>query len=56
MQSNYWFPAKRYGWGWGFPTVWQGQATLVGFILMLVAGSFVFPRRTRTGASWPMWR
>ena len=43
MQSNYWFPAKRYGWGWGFPTVWQGQATLVGFILMLVAGSFVFP-------------
>jgi hypothetical protein len=19
-----WFPAKRYGWGWGLPLVWQG--------------------------------
>jgi hypothetical protein len=25
MQSDrgYWFPAKRYGWGWGFPTAWH---------------------------------
>jgi hypothetical protein len=22
--KTYWFPAKRYGWGWGLPTVWQG--------------------------------
>lgn len=43
MNNQYWFPAKRYGWGWGLPRVWQGQATLVGFILLLVAGSFVFP-------------
>jgi hypothetical protein len=19
-----WFPAKRYGWGWGLPCCWQG--------------------------------
>ncbi|SEK32064.1 hypothetical protein SAMN05216359_101416 [Roseateles sp. YR242] len=41
--NRYWFPAKRYGWGWGFPTIWQGQVTLLGFVVLLVAGVFVFP-------------
>jgi uncharacterized membrane protein YhaH (DUF805 family) len=22
--KRYWFPAKRYGWGWGLPATWQG--------------------------------
>ena len=39
MQSRYWFPAKRYGWGWGFPQVWQGWAVLVLFIAGIVAGA-----------------
>ena len=21
---RYWFPAKRYGWGWGLPQTWEG--------------------------------
>ena len=25
----YWFPAKRYGWGWGPPTAWQGWVALL---------------------------
>lgn len=29
-RNGYWFPAKRYGWGWGPPTSWQGWAVLVG--------------------------
>ncbi|WEN14451.1 hypothetical protein PY254_14605 [Rhodanobacter sp. AS-Z3] len=24
IERSYWFPAKRYGWGWGLPTRWQG--------------------------------
>lgn len=28
IEPNYWFPAKRYGWGWGLPTRWQGWACL----------------------------
>src|SRR6266702_3273794 len=30
MQSDgkYWFPAKRYGYGWGIPTTWQGWLVL----------------------------
>lgn len=36
-----WFPAKRYGWGWGPPTVWQGWAVLGVFFILLIAGAFV---------------
>ena len=35
---KYWFPAKRYGWGWGLPLTWQGWAVLVGYIVLVVAG------------------
>jgi asparagine N-glycosylation enzyme membrane subunit Stt3 len=41
----YWFPAKRYGWGWGPPTAWQGWAVLVVFFLLLLLGAFFFLAR-----------
>ena len=42
---TYWFPAKRYGWGWGPPRVWQGWAVLVVFFAMLCAGAlYILPR------------
>ena len=40
---NYWFPAKRYGWGWGLPCAWQGWLVLTGFFALVVAGIFLFP-------------
>ena len=40
-ESNYWFAAKRYGWGWGLPQRWQGWVAFVLF-LGLVAGGVVF--------------
>jgi hypothetical protein len=36
--QKYWFPAKRYGWGWGMPTRWQGWVVLIVWILVLFAG------------------
>ena len=27
--ARYWFPAKRYGWGWGPPATWQGWLVLL---------------------------
>jgi hypothetical protein len=42
---QYWFPAKRYGWGWGLPIKWQGWAILVAFIGLIAAGAFLFPPR-----------
>lgn len=33
-----WFPAKRYGWGWGFPIAWQGWVVLLIYIALLSLG------------------
>jgi len=44
--NAYWFPAKRYGWGWGFPIVWQGWVVMAIFCLLLLAGAvFLLPSR-----------
>ncbi|APA87871.1 hypothetical protein BJG93_20845 [Paraburkholderia sprentiae WSM5005] len=40
---DYWFPAKRYGWGWGFPVRWQGWATLLAYLVLL--GTVIFRYR-----------
>ena len=40
MQPNekkIWFPAKKYGWGWGPPCAWQGWVVLLLFIASAVA-------------------
>jgi hypothetical protein len=34
----YWFPAKRYGWGWGPPVTWQGWLVTAAWFLILLAG------------------
>ncbi|MBO9687558.1 hypothetical protein [Roseateles chitosanitabidus] len=33
--DNYWFPAKRYGFGWGAPTGWQGWAVLATYFILV---------------------
>ena len=37
-RPNYWFPAQRFGWGWGFPVTWQGWGVLAVFVLAGVVG------------------
>lgn len=47
-ESKYWFPAKRYGWGWGFPSMWQGWVVCGAFFALVAAGLVlfrVFPRQ-----------
>jgi len=39
--QRYWFPAKRYGWGWGFPTAWPGWLVLALYLLFAIAGAIV---------------
>jgi hypothetical protein len=34
---DYWFPAKRYGWGWGLPVRWQGWVALIVYFVLLLA-------------------
>jgi len=42
-EREYWFPAKRYGWGWGIPTTWQGWLVLAAFAVLLIVGSIMVP-------------
>jgi hypothetical protein len=48
-QPDYWFPAKRYGWGWGLPGTWQGWLVMAAFVALLVAGIILFPPRAALG-------
>jgi hypothetical protein len=44
-QRKYWFPAKKYGWGWSMPITWQGWATLLGYLALVLAGTlFIDPQ------------
>jgi len=39
--KTYWFPAKRFGWGWGLPTAWQGWVVVAAFAGLILAGAAV---------------
>lgn len=43
QKDDYWFPARRYGWGWGLPVRWQGWLVYGAALLLLVSIFFVFP-------------
>ena len=48
--GRYWFPAKRYGWGWGFPITWQGWTVFAVFLALILAGAFFLqPRANLAG-------
>jgi hypothetical protein len=46
--NHYWFPSKKYGWGWGFPSVWQGWVVLFTYIIGLSMATYVFPPAGKT--------
>src|SRR5436190_22952130 len=37
----YWFPAKRYGWSWGLPSVSQGWVVMGIFAVLLLGSAFM---------------
>ena len=45
VQRQYWFRAKRYGWGWGLPSTWQGWLVFLAFLALIPAGVVLFPPR-----------
>lgn len=48
--NRYWFPAKRYGWGWGLPITWQGWLSVAVFLGLAIAGLLIFPLKTAPAA------
>lgn len=35
---KYWFPAKRYGWGWGLPSSRAGWVVLITYLVLAIGG------------------
>jgi hypothetical protein len=49
-EKKYWFPAKKYGWGWGAPVTWQGWLVMLVFLGALVAGAlYIDPKVSLVG-------
>ncbi|MBM4233630.1 MAG: hypothetical protein FJ160_05540 [Gammaproteobacteria bacterium] len=44
---SYWFPTKRYGWGWGLPICWQGWVVMIAYFILLLLGAITFPPMTK---------
>ncbi|MGA2585162.1 MAG: hypothetical protein ABSG31_17965 [Tepidisphaeraceae bacterium] len=39
VHRPYWFPAKRYGWGWGLPATWQGWVVVIAWLAIIIGVS-----------------
>ena len=33
--KKYWFPAKRFGWGWSLPVTWQGWLVFLVYLALI---------------------
>ena len=56
-EKKVWFPAKRYGWGWGLPSCWQGWVVFTIWILLMGLSAWMFlPRHLGLfqGAIWTL--
>lgn len=41
-EHTFWFPAKKFGWGWGMPKCWQGWLVLALYALLLILSAARF--------------
>ena len=39
-EKQIWFPAKKYGWGWGPPCTWQGWVVFTSWLVAVMGGGF----------------
>jgi hypothetical protein len=40
-EKQIWFPAKRYGYGWGPPCCWQGWVAMAIWVALLAGGGII---------------
>ncbi len=48
--KTYWFPVKRYGWGWGPPVCWQGWVVFLAYLALIVGGLRYFAAERPTAS------
>jgi len=39
--SKYWFKPKKYGWGIGFPTAWQGWLAILCLVILILISAYI---------------
>ena len=44
-EKKIWFPAKRYGWGWGPPACWQGWVVMAVWLLLMGLSAWLLSPR-----------
>ena len=44
-KKTVWFPAKKYGIGWGLPITWQGWVVLLLYIALSIIGTIYFKQK-----------
>jgi hypothetical protein len=44
-KEKFWFPAKRYGFGWGPPKCWQGWLVFLAYFGLIGGGAWFFLER-----------
>lgn len=49
-KPDYWFPAKRYGWGWGLPARWEGWVVVVVYLVLIGVAVWMLPPDREPGA------
>ena len=47
-EKEIWFPAKKYGIGWGLPITWQGWVVSLSYLLIVLGGSFTLTGTPRS--------
>jgi hypothetical protein len=48
-KKEIWFSAKKYGYGWGRPTCWQGWLVLAIYAALVAAGVVIFSPQRHPG-------
>lgn len=46
---RYWFPAKRFGWGWSLPRTWEGWTVILAFTVVVLIAAVA-----GQGTAWTM--
>lgn len=53
--NKIWFPAKRYGVGWGLPVAWQGWVVFIVYFILLFTGGYFLATSPATAVFFIMY-
>jgi hypothetical protein len=52
QRHDFWFPAKRHGWGWGPANCWQGRLVQAGYLISVITAAWILLFEGRDRLFW----